>query len=492
MILTNRRIRLLFLCLAGMDVAVLLVWLRVLFGLWARNGNPAGETITQLLDGAPLWVFLGTWGLLLFYMVCADLLDRAGMGTGGRALTLFGLVAISSLISVRGLLYPDAAFGDFGWLREVVVSLVNIGAGVRGEVLLILANYLLWQRVASYTDRSLTFFAVGLSFRLGLLLMTLGAALAGEWLGQPFAAGVTYLLLFFAFGLAVVALARIDQKALGASNSSGALLPWDRFAALWVSIVAMLGAAMTLAAVYTPTTLRTVVGWFGPVGVVLGWLLTQIVFLIFLVLTPLLEALLARIQSIMAENPLPVGEVAPPPPPLNLGEVVEQVAVLRYCLSALILVTALVILYLLFVRIAQRTRRAEKEEVEGTEEGVRPGGVDLGLGRLADWLARLGRYGVGNQLLAAITVENIYANLTRLARRKGFGRAPAEDPTRYLARLNQAFPEHGPELATITAAYLRVRYAERPISPEELDEVRAAYAAVIAPPAPEGDAPAQP
>ncbi len=129
MMLTNRRIRLLFLCLAGMDVAVLLPWLRVMFGLLARNGNPVGEAITDLLDTSPLWVFLGVWSLLIFYMVCADLLDRAGLESGARAAILFGMVAVSSLLSIRLLLYPSVDLGDFGWLREVLISLVNIGAG---------------------------------------------------------------------------------------------------------------------------------------------------------------------------------------------------------------------------------------------------------------------------------------------------------------------------------------------------------------------------
>lgn len=480
MILTNRRVRLLFLCLAGMDVAVLLPWLRILFGLWARESGPASAPILQVLDGAPLAVFLAAWSLLIVYMICADLLDQAGVGDVGRGLILFALVAISGLITVRVLLYPASPWYDLGWLAQVGIALANLGAGVRGEVLLIAANYLLWWRVASYADRSLTFFAVGLSFRLGMLLITLGAALAVEWLGQPTPAGITSLLLFFGFGLAAVALARIDQKALGAANSSGALLPWDRFAQLGVTIAAILAAAMTTAAIFTPQTLRAILAWFGPLGVLLSWLFAQIVFVVFLMLAPLLEALAARIQAMMAGNPIEVAEIPPPAPPPPLSEVAEQVSMLRYCISALVIVAALVLLYILFIRTTRRLRQADAEEAAYDDEGLQLGGIDLGLDRLAAWLKRLGRYGMSGQLLAAITVENIYANLTRLARRRGFPRAPAEDPTRYLARLNQAFPDHAAELDAITAAYLTVRYAERPIGPTELAAIRAAYEAVVA------------
>jgi hypothetical protein len=154
-----------------------------------------------------------------------------------------------------------------------------------------------------------------------------------------------------------------------------------------------------------------------------------------------------------------------------------------------VIAAALIILYVLFVRATRRIRRADPEEADFDDEGLRPGRIDLGLDRLAAWLKRLGRYGMGQQLLAAITVENIYANLTRLARRRGFPRAASEDPTRYLARLYLAFPDHRPELDAITAAYLVVHYAERPIQPDELARVRAAYEAVIAEPAEYSTAP---
>jgi hypothetical protein len=113
---------------------------------------------------------------------------------------------------------------------------------------------------------------------------------------------------------------------------------------------------------------------------------------------------------------------------------------------------------------------------------LQPGGLRLGLDRLKDWFALLGRYGVSSQLLAAISVENIYANLVRIARRKGYPRHPSQGPDRYLPQLILAFEGHEAELTAITTAYMRVRYAERPITPEELDALRAAYAVVTAPP----------
>jgi hypothetical protein len=323
--------------------------------------------------------------------------------------------------------------------------------GVRCEILLILANYFLWLRVARYTDRSLTFFAVGVSFRLGMLLVVIGSTVLSYW-GQENGPAILYMLLFFAFGLCAVALARIDQKAVGSSNSSGALLPWDRFGQLWVVIAALLSAAYAAASVATPSALRTVLSWFAPVGQAVQWIVGGIAFVLFLILTPFLEWLTRRLQEMMADMPpAEMGEALPTPQPLTLSEAVQEFAMLRYCLVGTLILAAIVILLVVFVRVARRQRPSEAEETD-TEGAVRPAGINLGLDRLKEWFALLRRYGLGSQLLAAISVENIYANLSRIARGKGFPRPAAYGPDKYLPILYQAFPDHEAELNTVTAA----------------------------------------
>jgi hypothetical protein len=481
MILGNRRLRLLYLSLAGMDMAALLPWLTVLSIFWARSGNAQAQILESWLTQNPLLLFIVFWATMQFYMVIGDLLNQWEIPGGLHAVAIVGVLALTSLLGVRLFLYPTMALDDFRWLRETIFSLLSLVSGVRGEVLLILINYFLWLRVARYTDRSLTFFAVGVSFRLGMLLVIVGSSVLSYW-GQQNGAAILYILLFFAFGLCAVALARIDQKAVGSANSSGALLPWDRFAQLWVVIVALLGSALAASTVVTPAVLRTALSWFAPVGQLLQWLLGGLAFLLFLVLTPFLEWLAQRMQEIMAEvPPMEMGEEIPPPQPLTLTEAVQEFAMLRYCIVAAIIFGALILLLVFFVRMTRRPRTSEPEDT-ATEGGVRPGGFQLGLDRLKNWFALLGRYGLGSQLLAAISVENIYANLTRIARTKGYPRHPAQGPDKYLPVLMQAFPDHETELTTITAAYIRVRYAERPITAEELEELRAAYTAITTPP----------
>jgi hypothetical protein len=476
-IISNRRLRLLYLSLAGMDMAVLLPWLTNLVMLWARNGDVHALRLQTMLTQSPLLLFIIFWLTMQFYMLLSDLLNEWEIPAGLHPFAVLGVLTVTSLLAVRFLLYPTLPPGDFRWLRETLLSVVNLVAGVRGELLLIVVNYFLWLRVARYTDRSLSFFAVGVSFRLGMLLVIVGSAMLSYRSGE-YNSALIYLILFFAFGLCAVALARIDQKAVGASNSSGALLPWNRFVQLWLVIISVLGLALTAATFYTPPILRTVLGWFAPLGQLVQWIFTGLTFLAFLILTPFLEWLTRQLQEMMAEaEPMEMGGELTPPDPLTFGDAVREFAALRYCITAAIIFAALIILVVMFVRVVRRRRKFEGEEGE-IEGGVRPGGFTLGLDRLKDWFALLSRYGLGSQLLAAISVENIYANLSRLARRKGFPRQPAQGPDRYLPVLMQAFPHHEAELNAITTAYMRVRYAERPITAQELEELRAAYTTI--------------
>jgi hypothetical protein len=477
MILGNRRLRLLYIALAGMDMAAFLPWLTIVIIFWSRNGDTRSTILATLLTQNPLLLFIVFWATMQLYMLIADLFSRWNIQGGLYAVAILGVLTLTSLLAVRLLLYPDAVPSDFRWLRETIYALVNLLAGVRGEILLILTNYFLWMRVARYTNRSISFFGVGVSFRLGMLIVVLGSTLLSYWNGQNSAA-ILYMVLFFAFGLSAVAVARIDQKAIGSANSSGARLPWDRFAQLWAIIIAILGTSLAAATLYTPPILRAILGWFAPVGRLLQWLVTNIVYLVFLLLTPLLEWLTARIQAMIAQaRPLPPQQPTATPPPLTLGDAVQDFAMLHYCVAAAIIFGAILLFLIFFVRVTQRQRASEPEDT-ATEGGVRPGGINLGLGRLKDWFALLGRYGLGSQLLAAISVENIYANLSRLARRKGFARLPSQGPDHYLPTLMQAFPGHEAELTTITNAYMRVRYAERPITQEELEHLRAAYTTI--------------
>jgi len=72
-------------------------------------------------------------------------------------------------------------------------------------------------------------------------------------------------------------------------------------------------------------------------------------------------------------------------------------------------------------------------------------------------------------------VQNIYANLSRLASRRGYARHPAQPPDDYLPVLGEAFAGQEEALARITAAYMRVHYGDQAVSSAELGQIRKDY-----------------
>ena len=72
-------------------------------------------------------------------------------------------------------------------------------------------------------------------------------------------------------------------------------------------------------------------------------------------------------------------------------------------------------------------------------------------------------------------MENLYANLTRLARQRGYPRPAALSPDEYLPMLEQAFPGQKAPLANITRVYMAVHYGGQPVSEEQLAALRRDY-----------------
>ncbi len=488
MLLGNRRHRLLFLALAGMDVA----WFLPFPLTWAafsvqRQGDLAAFSPASLLL-RPLPLFLLCWGAMICYMFLADLLNRQELGSPARELVILGLLLGTSLIAARLLLYSTAPAWDVYWLADSASAVFNFTAALRPPLLLLLINAYLWIRVAAATDRGISFFGVGVTFRLGLLLAIIGGALLTTVGGQPTGDAITFFAIFFAFGLIAVALARIDEKALGAANSTGALLPWPRLAQLLAIVLLLTSAALALTRVFNPQTLRALVSVFDPLWSAIGWVLVRLLAAFFLLIGPLLERLVLYFQALAAGiEPQPMVEPAGPLEYGSVETIVREWAALRYCLVGGAIVLALLVVLLFFVRTRPRTRVDEAEESVPEAVTVDVGLERMGLGRLRAWLNLLRRHGLSRRLLAAVSVQNMYANLSRLARQRGHGRAPAQAPDDYLPALNLAFPGRAEQLQRITLAYMRVHYGDQGITQTELEPLRQDYARVIAPPS-ESDA----
>lgn len=469
MLLSHRRQGLIYFCLAGMEITWITPFVAVLLH-------------QQGLEWSPLAVLVRLLAVLLVWILVLELLNRRQVDTPSYELAVAGLTVMSSLLVVRIWVYWGTPVADFGWLRSTFDALFNFHLGLHPELLLLVTNLLLWQRATTATSRSIDFFSVGVSFRMGILLLILGAGLLNHVTGRD----VTPLLwLYLGLGLTAVAVARLHEKAAG-SGSVGKALPLRRLGQLLFSVALTVGAIAWLSLLYTPAGIRAVVGWLGPLwralGVLMQPLIQVFVWLIEIILIALewlftrllgsvdlevLETIRERLFGLLSIAQRPSGGGITIPPWL--------LRVLRYAGVSLGLLLILGFVLLSLQKIRSRGQRDEVEEE--TDEKITLGGSTLGRG--IDWLRqRVGlvrRFGLSRQLLAAISVQNMYANLCRLAGRRGYPRHPAQPPDDYLPVLVQAFGGQRGPLTRITAAYMRVHYGDHAVSRADLAQLRRDY-----------------
>lgn len=394
-------------------------------------------------------------------------------------------MAAVSLLLVRVVLYPSWPLAGLGWVGQAVDDIAHSPGRFPPALALILVIALLWWRATAATSRDITFFNVGMAFRRGLLLLIAGAAAYGQIRGQSLA---PLLWVYFGMGLTAVALARIHDKSAEA-DSVGSPLPLRRLAQLLAAVAGTVGVAGLLTRFYTAEGLGLVVRLLLPVWRLIRplflWLfriLAEVLNPFFLWLESLLAALMqGRELQVIAPTPIPGAPeqagAAQQAAPWYAALLLRAVSIGAIAL-ALLLVLGFLLLYL---EKARQGRARAEQETETAEPVTLPGRLlSQGIASLRQAARLLRRFGVSRQLLAAISVQNIYANLCRLARRRGYPRRPAQPPDAYLPSLVQAFEGHEDALRHITAAYMRVHYGDHPVTAEELATLRADYRQVRA------------
>lgn len=467
--LTNRRLGPLYFCLIGMEIA----WFTPFFLLFFHPTVGRGVAAT----------FIGLFAAVLCFVLLLELFSLLGLDWPFYELAVVGSILASTLLMVRLWAYPGMPLGDLRWLGNALGALVDFQQGLRPELVLILASAFLWQRAANTTSRDVGFFGVGVSFRLGLLLMILGAAIFSSATGQD---SRWALWLYLGLGLTAVALARTLDKATDIP-SQGSLLAPRRFGQLLTAIGITVGGVALLSVWYTPDGIKgaLVVG-LRPLWILLRPALQLLVWALVPIVSWLLQLLVGLFSSLDLSF---AGEILDSLSERNFSEELANEGdftpvslpvwvwpALRY--GAVLLGAVLVMAFVLLFLERRRARAEKRQEVEEeTGEAVTLGGAILGRGVrwLRDTAGLVRRFGLSRQLLAAISVQNIYANLCRLARQRGYPRRPAQPPDDYLPVLAQAFPGQDEALARITVAYMRVHYGEQPVAPIELAQLRQDY-----------------
>jgi hypothetical protein len=473
MLLSDRRRALVYLCMAGMEAA----WATSFFLLFYQQMPSVWLAYAFLL------------GALLAWILVLDLLNRTQVGSPLYQVVVLGLIAATSLLIL--VVTPGGTAAP----PDRLAGLLAFGGGIPTGIVLALTNLFLWQRATSATSRDLSFFNVGVSFRLGLLLLVVGAALASARFGaagassQPAGQNLLPLLwLYFAFGLLAVALARIGEKSSEA-QSAGRPLPLRRMIQLLLAVGLTLGLAGLLSQVYTAQNLSRLLVLLVPVWRLVRPLVVAVVFFLLELVSPVFDWLIAWLRAVFERGwteLLPVQPPSPPPSPDQPGLIERLPSGLTNALGSILLVVGILVaavlvigFFLLYLERVRRPRPAAEDEEETAEPAAAgPGLLDRGAQALRDLAGLVQRFGLSRQLLAAVSVQNIYANVCRMARQRGYPRHPSQPPDAYLPILTQAFSGQEEALTRITAAYMRVHYGDRAVSTDELTALRADYRTV--------------
>lgn len=468
----NRRRRLLFAMLAAMDVAVSLPLVQAMLlgwsGLAPARRSVAGATLTAFA------FFLLVWATMLLYLEMAERLKRRGTPSPRREIWMLLLILTATVV----LTWLLVVWLEGSGATRPLSAFRSRDQGLAPWIVLLAYNGVLWWRVATHARRNLTFFGVGMTFRLGLLLALVACGLVSVF-GAPAgtAQGLLYFWLYLGSGLFATALARIDDKAFVADHETGDAISWGRIAriagATWLTV----GAAAAVALAWSLDGFRLLFAAIAPLGRLLGWLATVAIAVLIWLLTPALLALEQMVANSFAPPtpPPPVSEAAQPWLTQMDDRSIQAAGNLSNAVTWLLIALVAALALALTWRFISRTMK-----MAGIEEGAPA--IDPELGGPAPhaerrpWRLSLpwGRTPRG-ELLPSVSVPNLYANVTRLARRKGAARQPSQPPDDYLTTLQTTFPAHAQMLETLTDAYMSAHYGDHPASAEDLAALRAEF-----------------
>jgi hypothetical protein len=397
------------------------------------------------------------------------------------------LMCAAAVITV--LLTPSLAEAHRGEKRLSLASLFDLnkpGRAPAGPVVIFWV-LLLWRRGYQLGSAYFTLVRSTFGMRLGILAFFWALLLAGRSLRQDILSLVPF---FFFFGLLGSSLARADSLSLDRSSRGTA------FGRGWIP--SLLGIALAI----------TVGGYFSAIwlsGMNLGraayafeLFARAVLTLFFLILFPVLvvveivvgflkDRLAGRFPQLLPDL-ASGGNSRTSSHSAWLAKLLEIAS--DVVLILLVVIVALIIMAVIWFVFIARARRDphgdEERESLGTGEvvnGLRQTLRDRWR-RLGEMLGILRQFGLGRDLLTALTIRLIYAQMEKLARARGYPRALSETPYEYRRELVQAFPEQEGDIQLITEAYVAVRYGEIPEEHQALEVVRAAWKRVRGSPEP--------
>lgn len=483
--ISHRYYPLIRLFVVGMGAATLLPWL-VLFGnSWAGRASSlpqfSGDVVRfgRIVNGPWLLLFLAVWLLMFGFLWLFDWVDKwLNDDDDDQLLWRSVMVALMLLIMFpvnRLVLYSYAQAPLFTPARGIFNSVFNFTDGMRPENSLLAFYFIAWFFVIWVNSNALGYMEIGRAFQLGLIVSLTGLGILARQSGLRLGLFVPFLVC----ALAALSLAQIDSRISHGQHSPGRRLNRLEMSQLAGSILLMVGLGSLLGNLIAPDLVRAIIQ---PILRFLGVVLEWLVWAIFWVLEPVVRWLFVTVQSLLAGI---MSDFTPPETEVSEDELQDidltvvdemmQVPQFRYLIVGIVVAFIIFILWVVLNRTLLK-RYQNSAETQQDEDALP---LQLGgFGRLREWFNGL-RGRTPKTLLDPDTMENIYANLCRLADNRGFPRPVALPPDQYLPQLKEAFPGQERPLQRITNGYMRTHYGEIRLPDSDLQEMIGDYQSIL-------------
>ncbi|MBN1890189.1 MAG: DUF4129 domain-containing protein [Thermoflexales bacterium] len=405
----------------------------------------------------------------------------ATLGLGVRFQRVMFLVAVLAL-SAWGLSSLEQ-WPNWPWRLSTLRSLADFSSLIPASLSIVLAIVFLAWRGLRLAQKPLSVLDARAKFQLGVVAFTL-FVLVSLYAVEPAEINVI-LAAFFFCQLLAIGLTRVETigEQPGGKRS--------QFGAWWLGMLSLCTAAVVLAAgavmgAITGVGLEYVLTLLQPLLVIVSVLSAVVVIPILFLFGVAIDWLVDLISLRWAALEGQFATVEPAqltPEPGASSPAVEFITRALGCGKglAVLLVVILIVAGVAWAagRLQARDSSAEDEEHESIWSAGRWAArlrrqLGHGLKRLSGAAGLLARLGA-NGFLTALTIRRIYAQLQKLAGRRGYPRRPALTPYEYLPALYECFPAQRAELLHITEAYIGVHYGELPERAEEMAEIHAAW-----------------
>ena len=440
--------------------------------------------VAKLLDLHVGWFFLVFGLIYLATYYVANALQFLELEDGIVQVLLL-TIAISGILWAAGnLIYHDEQLNIAGVIARYLSSFGSLSVLFKSEFLLTITVIFLWRRGLSIAQHTVGPRVIGRAFNGGfLVLLAVGIVAVGLGLSLP----TLEAALFLFSGLIAMGAAQLYSLS---HLRGGRGIPFERE---WVAGLILLAIGMltiaggvgllagSLLSIWIGNLL-SIVGQFVSrvLLLILGPLLYQVVRVLAWLIRFFIEPLLQRLQVEPIELLAPIGMQ-------EAIEGLEEIQAIPWAppvgsiLSTALAVGSLIFLIWIILYAVRKYRSGILITGPQEAERIRLSGSSLDYlrsllqGRARRAIEGITRLNPAARFIAAARIRRIYASLLRLSARLGQPRSPSETPLEFMENLARIFPASQVELATITHAYLRVRYGELPETHGQVEEVEAAW-----------------